>query len=965
VSLVTCLGLGIGIVLLVVGLLSLRIGLDDHTSNSYGGSGVSGGGRAGAGPRRLTKNIGNVSWNTSVNLSRNLSWSFGDSSSINANNNSSGLENDDVEVVKRLWMVVCAEGVDIVIDVSNHINHMGFGSVLIGNNIDLLLAETSKFRVFYPYSGYVSLETAGKCLEIMAIPDKPQVITAAPTTAPTISPVITATCANEQTYVQDMDFKGGDVMFPPNEYSPDNINNNFVNTNNPVNVHSHMECCHVCARTPQCSAFTFTVQDQNCWLKHLGFKESKMASAVSGKLSIPAHLSPVHSLHQPRPLLQLHQPSVLPSCCGAMSQDQNGHEKSTTFTYSPQYLRTLASAASNGRFLRIHKQTLGWTEQFPIGTGRVGALAGGSMEAEIVPISIAGLFVRQAGNDKTSDEVFTTKMRANMKSARDLFRSGKVLEAQQAITAQDISFPKYASFQYLADLAFVYSPEPLAIITTPPPVAPTNAQTQQPPPKQRPNIRPLMRNGPGMMFHGSRERIVQSFKSRLGPMGPPTEAMSAPEHAQPAPQGQEPAVTEVPGGLNRLRGLFQPLGNNIEGNNQNNGNVFGNKLLFDDVFLSEGVLDMEAGVSTHTFAARHNCVHVMDGTGSGTDHCDVYVHQREWFASSVDDVLVGSLSCTKLVEETSSQRPADGIQTGSYVQAEGSAACLNVALGIGRAHNPNMVPAESIGLETIDEHSNSDVYEILIKSKNLDRRSKFQAVRVDVALASQPGVSVLPSVHMCAILVCLQGEFDDENDPSFVVDQQMHTVICNSAHSMKVLLSADLFDDSQEATSTHQQSVKDNCWERMLSALQFDVIQSSELKQRHVHQFTEYMHTASLSLETPPLSAIESSSSAHAGSVSATAACPHDYLDKQLDMLVNPQCLLSEQISSSSSSAAAAPEPNSVANVVSTQPFVAAYNFGRYLLFAGGTQSVLNLQGIHTAPTTHVCFFSITLCPGD
>jgi hypothetical protein len=72
-------------------------------------------------------------------------------------------------------------------------------------------------------------------------------------------------------------------------------------------------------------------------------------------------------------------------------------------------------------------------------------------------------------------------------------------------------------------------------------------------------------------------------------MGPPTEARSAPEHAQPAPQGQEPAVTEVPGGLNRLRGLFQPLGNNIEGNNQNNGNVFGNKLLFDDVFLSEGV----------------------------------------------------------------------------------------------------------------------------------------------------------------------------------------------------------------------------------------------------------------------------------------------------------------------------------------------------------------------------------------
>lgn len=65
---------------------------------------------------------------------------------------------------------------------------------------------------------------------------------------------------------------------------------------------------------------------------------------------------------------------------------------------TPFTTTTAAAAAATMTLLQRERFTADWTEQQAIGNGKFGALVGGNMRAEIIPVSIAGLYVKKAVN---------------------------------------------------------------------------------------------------------------------------------------------------------------------------------------------------------------------------------------------------------------------------------------------------------------------------------------------------------------------------------------------------------------------------------------------------------------------------------------------------------------------------------------------------------------------------------------
>jgi hypothetical protein len=135
--------------------------------------------------------------------------------------------------------------------------------------------------------------------------------------------------------------------------------------------------------------------------------------------------------------------------------------------------RNIQSQSSEIISLTSSEQLLSrkWLDQWPIGNGKFGALVGGSIQGDIIPLSVAGLYsVTQPSSFKQQDPNILHKQ---FHESRQALLSGNFQEAQKISSL--ISKSPLGMFQYFGDLTLTFSPFPLhpkdvttAKITAPP-----------------------------------------------------------------------------------------------------------------------------------------------------------------------------------------------------------------------------------------------------------------------------------------------------------------------------------------------------------------------------------------------------------------------------------------------------------------------------------------------------------------
>jgi len=110
--------------------------------------------------------------------------------------------------------------------------------------------------------------------------------------------------------------------------------------------------------------------------------------------------------------------------------------------------------------LKRNGESLDWTAQWPIGTGKSGALVGGSFGEELVPLSLADLYVKKrvAPEKKNVKKAFYDTRAAMTKN--------DPVRAHLLISGAEVSIAD-SHFEYASDLTLCFSSTPFAVTDLP------------------------------------------------------------------------------------------------------------------------------------------------------------------------------------------------------------------------------------------------------------------------------------------------------------------------------------------------------------------------------------------------------------------------------------------------------------------------------------------------------------------
>ena len=422
-------------------------------------------------------------------------------------------------------------------------------------------------------------------------------------------------------------------------------------------------------------------------------------------------------------------------------------------------------AALDPFLLRLREPSDTWTGQWPIGSGSMGALVGGSSTSEVIPLSISGLYVTEknalgakAPVDATVKIAPRSKLDA-FKSAREALKRGTVTGALHDLAQLEDS--GLGMFEYAGDLVLRFSDVPLR---------PVDQQNSQ---------------------HNARAQQRPKRKG-LGPL-----FQKQPQPAERAP-GFMPSSSRR-GVITRLEELFEPAP------------------LKRSAEAYESRLDTRLGVATSVFI----------GLASGNQ--PVRGHTREWFASSVDQVLAGDARCSSF--------PPEGLATGP---------CLNVALLLARQ-------SSAAGTDTHAPTQRFDIerYDLRPAALPVGEQTPTRTLAYSIDLAIQESTTqLLPSVHVCAVVIC-----SSSNSEQFSFSRLERTpdvLVCNGADRIQTVLSMSLdqkhTSESNRSTLELQlvaASIRTACRARVAAAV---ALGWQELRDRHETDFSAAMDATTLVL---------------------------------------------------------------------------------------------------------------------
>lgn len=400
----------------------------------------------------------------------------------------------------------------------------------------------------------------------------------------------------------------------------------------------------------------------------------------------------------------------------------------------------------------IKSQYSNWVNQWPVGGSKIGALVGGNLGAEIVPLSIADLFFINGGqmDDLTR---FSNSASTDTKS-RDSFEAGRAacIRGNTAMTDKKISEihgQPSGRFEYVGDLAFAFA------------------------------------------LPASLGQVGRTEAPEWSPAGGPRKAVY---------EGLRNAVEKLKPGIADLS--------------------FASRGLSGRETAQVSHLDMERGLASSSFFV------------SSADRKKKYVQHRLWFASSVDDVIVGQFSCSLLAHED-----------------EGGQGCMNVAMRLSRSlvkpegNNPG-IRVEARGKSHLKSNHASVVYRMSV-TLHPERHIVANTVAC-IALVCEPEHSH-GSDHANATASSTAGDaYHLSGRRPFRHHSTSDAVVCRGGRKATVIIAVEKEDNLETARTwqdanrraTVLKGLEATCWKRIDAALDKDPVL---LQRRHMDYTRERM----------------------------------------------------------------------------------------------------------------------------
>lgn len=601
---------------------------------------------------------------------------------------------------------------------------------------------------------------------------------------------------NQSNIIAGIDYTGGDIN----------------GIENPAHTTSALDCCDTCRMTPTCSHFTFLPHSNECWLKQTipasRLIQSHFAvKAISGVIPVENRATTGESQQSK---LTVDNRNNLPECC----------ESSPLHLYRSNNALSLVSEVgsllpSSPYHLRVASVSGEWQEQFLVGNGLFGAIVGGNIRREIIPLSIRDFFAYKPDYNNGNQQQQKNKNKGDVLTrARQQLLNGQFQQAQS--TMQTMQSGGLGMFEYLADLFLFFGSTSWIFKES------EDINNQLPPRVGKGRI-PLRAKMPLEAFQG-RERLRRMIMSHI------------------QPSSSTPSITKK------------------------------------TVLMSAGILDMRAGIATQQFIEK------KENEGGEDIDATIDSHDREWFASSTDDLLIGSYTCH------TSPYEADDLDN----MKQRSASCLHVAVGWQR--------------DTSSGRGSPNVN----YQRKFNQQTKLH--ELDMSIKSSKELLV-PSVHVCAAIHCIGGT-TLTNSP--LKDQLL---LCNNADRLEIFISVISIDslgklpEEYDSSPSTMQRLKDDCWKKVNAGVKKGY---SQLRDDHMASFSKAMSRTELLLLTS----------------NSSQTCPNDLSADRLHGF-GQGCRNSSDESN--------PQQQEIEDIAIISQL---YQMGRYLLLSSGQRSVMNLQGL-------------------
>jgi hypothetical protein len=457
---------------------------------------------------------------------------------------------------------------------------------------------------------------------------------------------------------------------------------------------------------------------------------------------------------------------------------------------------------------------------------------------------------------------------ANFRAARADLQAGRYEAADKKMS----SYIKknLGAFQYVADLTLAYSPTPLAWATSEADkgpaqiVAPAMNAGNAKGPHKAPPRRNLPHGRPGRLM--GRPGVLRGLTERLTYLSPRSQ-----QNAQPVPPQAQPPQ----------------------------------RAPFGDILLSDGVLDIGQGFA-HTQILERPVP-----TGAPQGEQALRWHHREWFASTQDDVLVGTMTCH-------SAQTVDGASTREP--------CLNVALQLSREHHPELTPAITITATpltlTTEQRKRWSLHTVGGETSNV------KAVQFLMKLGGTEVVQV-PDTVVTGVALCVGPSAELHIKDAHKSDDAVPVVLCNGAERLYVIVNVESDGKTYTSSDIHRsgEELVSLSTQRIQSALNKGI---ASLREDHVRDFSGKMNR--LGLRIDPLLPVNS------GHESQT--CTASPLSHRLESFQDG-CFTHSNASNGDS--ALSPQQH---NVADADLAVQLFQYGRYLMLSAGSSAAMNLQGL-------------------